>query len=120
MATGGFSLYQSNGVTPVPTPQPSGSTWQTVERGTFANGIARVALGKRVVWNYNYALTAAQYQQLVVARLPGRQTISTWKRPEGAVAAQFVTVTGILAETIPAVLQDGEYFGVSLTFTDVR
>jgi hypothetical protein len=120
VATGHYSLYQVDGTTPVATPQPSGSTWETIPRGTFANGRPRVALGKRVTWRYNAALTPAQYQQLVVARQAGRQTIETWKRPEGATAGQFVVATGIMAETVPGVLQGGEYLDVTVTFTDVR
>lgn len=116
-----YQLYAGDGITPLTTPQPTGATWQTVDRGTFANGVQRVALGKKVVWTYKRPITAAQYQQLVVARLPGRQTIETWRRPEGAVAGQFVRCTAIMAETIPGVqLDGGDYHGVVVTFTDVR
>lgn len=115
-----YILYAANGTTPLTTPQPSGSTFETISRGTFADGRQRIALGKRVEWRYSSPISAAQYQQLVVARLSGRQIISTWVRPEGGVAGHFALATAQMQETIPGVLQDGEYFGVVVTFLDVR
>lgn len=120
MATGQYSLYQANGVTPIATPQPSGATWETVQRGVFSDGTQRVALGKRVVWTYASPLTPAQYQTLVQSRLAGRQTVETWKRPTGVTGGTFVMTTAQMQETIPGVLSSGEYHNVSVTFTDVR
>ncbi len=116
-----YTLYNADGITPLTTPQPTGATWESIPRGVYANGIQRIALGKKVVWTFGQPIGAAQYQQLVVARQSGRQQFVTWKRPEGAVAGSYVTVTGIMQETIPGVQTDGgDYTGVSVTFVDVR
>jgi len=119
MATGNFSLRAADGTTVIAIAQPLTATFESVPRGTFADGTPRVSAYKKVVWQFD-RLTAAQYQTLVAARLAGRQTFETWKRPEGAVAGQFVVCTGVMAETIPGTLRDGEYVGVAVTWTMVR
>lgn len=118
MATNNFSLRQANGTTVITIVQPLTASWETIARGTFADGTPRVSGYKRVVWTFD-RLTAAQYQVLVNARLSGRQTFETWRRPQGATAGAFVVCTGIMGETIPGVLRDGEYYGVTVTWTMV-
>jgi hypothetical protein len=118
MATGRFSLYQADGTTPIAIAQELDATWETIPRGAFGDGTTRVARYKRVAWRFP-RLTAAQYQVLVQSRQVGRQTFETWKRPEGAVAGAFVVCTGIMGETIGATLGEGEYHGVTVTWTMV-
>jgi hypothetical protein len=118
MATNNFSLRQANGTTVITIAQPLTATWESIARGTFADGTPCVSAYRRVVWTFD-RLTATQYQTLVQSRLTGRQTFETWKRPNGATAGAFVVCTGIMAETIPGVLRDGEYNGVTVTWTMV-
>lgn len=119
MAVGTYSLYAGDGVTPIAIPRPNNATWETIPRGTFADGTARVSRYKRVVWKFS-RLSGAQYQAIVASRLAGRQTFETWVRPEGAVAGQFVVCTGIMAETIPANEVRGEYRSATVTWTLVE
>jgi len=116
-----YTLYNADQITTLPTPQPTGSTWELVPRGQFANGVQRFALGKKVIWTFAQEISPAQYQQLVVAQQAGRQKIITWKGPEGGVAGQFVAATALMQRVVPGILQDGAaYTGVSVTFVDVR
>lgn len=118
MATGDFSLRQSNGTTVIAIAQPRHATWETIARGTFADGTPRVSGYKAVVWTFG-RLTATQYQTLVNARLSGRQTFETWQRPEGATAGAFVVCTGIMGETLPGLQVNGEYVGVKVFWSMV-
>lgn len=119
MATGTFSLYAANGITPIPIPKPVYSDWVTLSRGKFPTGIKRVSVYKSVTWKFP-KMSEAVYNTIVAARLSGRQVIETWKRPEGAVTGQFVMCTAIMDETISGMRsQHGEYNGVTVTFTMV-
>lgn len=114
-----YQLYQADNRTPIAIPQPLRSTFETVQMGAFADGTPRVSRYKTVTWKFA-PMTAAQYQTFIQNRPPdGKMWFTTWKRPTGGVAGQFVTVSGIMPETIPGVEQDGEYHGVSITWTRV-
>lgn len=115
-----YQLYLADNLTPVAIPQPVYASWETVPLGTFADGSPRVGRYKMVTWRFA-PMTASEYQTLVQYRPPdGRMQFDTWKRPSGGVAGQFVTVRGIMPETIPAIERDGEYHGVSIPWTRVE
>lgn len=113
-----YELYDA-AMTPIVIPQPRRATWESVPLGTFADGTPRVSRFKLVTWQFG-PLSAAEYQTFLRYRPPdGVMRFRTWKRPSGGVAAQFVTVRGVMPETIPGVEQDGEYQGVSIAWTRV-
>lgn len=115
-----YALLSLDGSTEYTIPQPIAATWETVPVGTFADGAARVSRYKRVRWSFG-PMTAAEYQALIQYRpANGLLRLRTWKRPTGGVAGQFVVCQGILPETVPGRLEDGQYLGVSLEITRVE
>lgn len=115
-----YRLYALDNTTPIDIAQPAASGWQTVVVGTRPKGTQRVSRFKRVRWTFA-RLTEDEYQVFVQSRPPdGVIQFDTWKRATGGVHGTFVKCAGVMAETIPGALRDGEYTGVTVVFIAVE
>ncbi len=120
MATGKFSLYALDGITPVVVPQPEDATWQRIERGRNGDGSIRYARRVVVQWAYSHAMSAADFQKFTTYRsASGLVYFETWRKPIGATPGGFVVVRGVMDEP-SGVLVRGEYHGVSIRVVQVE
>jgi hypothetical protein len=115
-----YRIYAQDGATPVEIPQPLAASWETVKVGTNADLTERVSRYKRVRWTFG-PMSEADYQLFQTYRpANGVVYFDTWKRPTGGVAGRWVKCRGIMPETIPGALTDGEYSGVAFTWLAVE
>jgi len=115
-------LYAIDGITRVLIPRPTTTITELIQRGTNADGSARLARKRKVTWKFEqfFGLDQAEYLQFTAHRpVNGKVKIRTLWPAEGGSGEMYVDALAQMSPLLGIDRRSGRIYGLVVGFTQV-